>query len=46
MLDLIGEDGVFYLRIETAAVFFQVYNGVHSTYKDFLVCAQLQRSYK
>lgn len=41
ILDLLGEDGGFYLRIETAAVFFQVYDCVHSSYKDFLVCAQL-----
>lgn len=46
MFDLIGEDGVFYLCIEIAAVFFQVYDCVHSSYKDFLVCAQLYWSYK
>lgn len=46
MFNLIGEDGGFYLCIEIAAVFFQVYDCVHSSYKDFLVCAQLYWSYK
>lgn len=41
ILGLLGEDGIFICTQRLLLYFFQVYDCVHSSCKDFLVCAQL-----